>query len=62
MEFIWTEIEIKNYKAEIIVIETENDKYICDWKLKFRNLSENINHMELIPTLFNLEVLIPSYF
>ena len=40
MEFIWTEIEIKNYKDEIIVIEIENDKHICDWKLKFRNLSE----------------------
>ena len=61
MELIWTEIEIKNYKDEIIVIEIENDKYICDWKLKFRNLSENIL-WNWSQTLFSLEVLIPSYF
>ena len=26
LEFIWTGIEIKNYKDEIIVIEIENNK------------------------------------
>ena len=42
LEFIWTGIEIKNYKDEIIVIDIENTKKICDWKLKFWNLSKNI--------------------
>ena len=38
--FLWTEIEIKTYADDNIVIEIENVN-LPDWNLRFWNLSEN---------------------